>query len=511
LKVRICTENPNFLQIYEATDKELTQIEYSFKPFVDNYRFNPKYKRGIWDGRISFYSKHKRLIPIGLWNQLCVVAKEFDFECFIEDIDEIVDQNFIFEEFEEWIRDFFKDHPLYCIGGEKEVRDYQIKSAFNILQFRLSTSEIATSAGKTLIMFIVFAYLFSTNKIKNYLIIVPTTSLILQGMEDFEEYNNGKLKFDILPVHAGTKKDRTGYEIIFGTFQSLTKQETEWFADIDVICVDECHTAQNQSIRDIISKCPGLKYRYGLSGTAKKHPNSANHYTLQAYLGPYVNDISAKFLIDNKFATQVFVKVVRMNYLEDDIKKKLQELRYKRHEIEGTKLLNIEKKLVIDNRKRFLYVTDFISKATKNSLVLFADIKYGYGRKIYDWLRQNTDKTVYYIDGDTSTKNRDLYFSEMEEGNNKILVASFLTCSQGISINNLHNLFLVESYKSDKIIRQSIGRGMRKQKNKERTTIIDFCDDFSMKTQGYLRKHSEERIQTYKEQGFPFKIFEVNY
>ena len=52
-------------------------------------------------------------------------------------------------------------------------------------------------------------------------------------------------------------------------------------------------------------------------------------------------------------------------------------------------------------------------------------------------------------------------------------------------------IFLVESYKSEVLIKQSLGRGMRKMEGKEKVNIIDFVDDFSSsKYVNYLMKHS---------------------
>jgi type I site-specific restriction endonuclease len=101
----------------------------------------------------------------------------------------------------------------------------------------------------------------------------------------------------------------------------------------------------------------------------------------------------------------------------------------------------------------------------------------------------------------------------MEEGDDKILVASFGTFSTGISVNAIQNVFFVESYKSEKIIRQSIGRGMRLKAGKERTTVIDFVDDYSYRgsSKNYLLKHGEERMKIYKEQGFPYKVYRVQF
>lgn len=509
MKARLTTDY-KFLHIYEYEQQEIEQIRYSFKKKIQNWRFHPLVKKKLWNGEITFIDKYNR-IPVGLWNELSACCKKFGFELFIDEMDQLIDYDFIYEDFEEWVRDFFKDHPEHKLGGPKEIREYQIQAAYHILKFKMSCSEIATSAGKTLMIFIIFAYLISKGLAKKYMIIVPNVSLIIQTMEDFEQYNNGKLKYNVQPIHAGTDKRKNDFECVIGTFQSLTKRDAEWYDGIDAICVDEAHYTNCTSVKDVINKCKDLRYRYGLSGTMKKEEGSADHFTLQAYLGPFVNDISAKFLIDNEYASKVFIKVVRMNYLEVEIREKLQALRNRKGEFEGSQLLDLEKKVVIDNRRRFNYVMNFVSKVSKNSLILFADIKHGYGRRMYDWLRQNTDKEVFYIDGGTDIKLRDMYFEKMEHGDNAILVASFGTLSTGISINNIHNIFLTESYKSDKIIRQSIGRGMRLMKDKDRVTIIDFVDDFSHKDKNYLRKHGDERCQTYKNQGFPFKIWEVEF
>lgn len=505
------TEDGKFIHLYEYSEQEIRQIRFSFKRRIQNWRWHPLVKKKIWDGYITFIDRYNR-IPIGLWNELNLICKKFELDLHIDDIGKILDTDITPENFEEWVWDFFKDHPKHCKGGSKEIRDYQIKSAYNILKFRRSSSEIATSAGKTLIIFMVFAYLMETKKANRLMIVVPNTSLILQTMEDFDDYNSHKrLNFAVQPIHGGTDKRKTESECVIGTFQSLVKREEEWFDGIDAVCIDEAHYTNAKSVKDIIAKSNDLTYSFGLSGTLKKQEDSADHYTLQAYLGPFVNDISANFLISNDYATKVFVKVIRMKYLEVEIKQKLRQLRERKHEFEGSELLNLEKKVVIENRRRFSYICQFMARSTKNSLILFSDVKYGYGRKIYDWLRNNTDKQVYYVDGGTDVKLRERYFEKMENEENILLVASFGTLSTGISINNIFNIFLTESYKSDRIIRQTIGRGMRLHEEKDRVTIYDFVDDFTLGDENYLLKHSKERIRTYKTQKFPYKIYTVSF
>jgi hypothetical protein len=54
---------------------------------------------------------------------------------------------------------------------------------------------------------------------------------------------------------------------------------------------------------------------------------------------------------------------------------------------------------------------------------------------------------------------------------------------------------------------------MRLKAGKERVSIIDFVDDFSLPGghKNYLLKHGEERIKVYTEQGFPYKQYKIKF
>lgn len=498
------TEDKRFLQFVEYTNEEIEQVQLSFKKRIANWRFHPLCKKKIWDGFISFVDKYQRM-PFGLWNELNFVCQDFKIQLEIEGIKENLNIDIDVQKFRNWVEDFFKSNDI-------KPRDYQIDACIEMLKYKKSISEIATSAGKTLIIFMVFSYLKEVLGAKKMLIIVPNTNLILQTLEDFESYNKGKIEYKTQLVHGLTDKAKKDVDLVIGTYQSLVKSTPDFFEDFDMICVDEAHHTQANSIKKILSNCINSVYTIGMSGTMLQN-GSAEALTIQAYIGPLVNNISATYLTDNKYATPINVKIIQLDYLDEKTRVKLQELRYRRNEIEGRKILDLERKILVENRPRFLYVCNFIAKSTKNTLVLFQNVKDDYGRKIADWLRENAiEKEIYYVDGNTSINNREFYINDMEIGKNKILVASFGTFSTGISIHNIHNIFFVESYKSEKIIRQSIGRGMRLMGGKEQVNVVDFVDDYSVQSsnsKNYLLRHGYERLKIYKEQGFPFKKYKV--
>lgn len=98
-----------------------------------------------------------------------------------------------------------------------------------------------------------------------------------------------------------------------------------------------------------------------------------------------------------------------------------------------------------------------------------------------------------------------------DEGKPKVLVASYGTLSTGVSINAIFNVIFADSFKSEQIIIQSIGRALRLHDDKKKANIFDLVDVFSSKeTSNILFKHFKEREKFYIKRGYPYKIFKVN-
>lgn len=503
----------NWIQFNEYSEYEIQQMKSSLTKKIRNWMFNPMVKKKIWDGNICFLDKFNR-VPVGLIKKVKEIGQKFRFDIDIENEGLSLWGDFNEEHFDSWIIDMFKDI-------KKKPRDYQIDAAKKILKSKRSISELATSAGKTMIMYIVFAYLKSTGNLKQMLIVVPNNNLIIQTIESFEELSDQKsvLSFQSQMI-SGDKSDKSksDVDLVIGTFQSLVKLDESWFEDINIVCIDEAHYTNAQSVKKIISKCKNVFFKFGLSGTLLQD-DSADALTIQAFIGPMINKVTPNDLFEKKVATPVKIKVVRLLHSNETLKKKLFNLRSMKSEITGEKQLAIEREIITQSEERFRVVCDMVKSSTNNSLVLFQNIKNDYGRRLYDQLREETeDKVIFYVDGSTSSNLREEYKKSMETGDNRILVASFGTFSTGISINNIHNVFFMESYKSEKVVKQSIGRGMRLSENKENVTIIDFQDDLSWKNhdntirskrceKNYLLKHGEARLEIYRNEGFPYKIY----
>ena len=229
-----------FLILKSYTEEvEKKQLELSLTKKIHNHFFHPLVKKKIWDGSICFIDKkgHYWRVPIGLWREVLQIGEDYSIKIEINGLDKIVNDDLTLEEYTEWVNEFFEGG----IGGdpEKMPRDYQIETAWKLIKYRYSVSEVATSSGKTLISFMIFAYLKQKGLIRKFLMIVPSTNLVFQGSEDFEDYGLHKLGSKIQQIGGGSKL-REGCDVIIGTFQSLVKQDQEFFEEADLVFVDEC-------------------------------------------------------------------------------------------------------------------------------------------------------------------------------------------------------------------------------------------------------------------------------
>lgn len=504
------SENKKFINILTSDSEtfNITFLKNYFSKHIKNWKFNPKVRKKLWNGKINFMDNNGR-IASGLWKKLIDICELNNEELIIEGFESLfnkIDKN----DFKLWIDKFTENMDI-------KPRNYQINAVRKILLYKRSSAELATNSGKTLIIYLVFSYLKEKGILNKMLVIVPNVSLILQGIQDFMSYskNTTLFNFKIKGIFYEEKDKSNDSDIIFGTFQSLSKINKEWFSDFNCICVDEAHHSSAKSVKDILLNCENSEYTFGLSGTLHKG-DDADEFTVDQYVGPIVNSISTKDLIDNNYATPLEIKIIILNHSNDDIKKNLHELRYKKNSanISGTELRALEYNIINKNNNRNKKILSICKKyLDKNTLFLYKNVKNNYGKKIYNLFKKYlNDKEILYVDGNTKADLRDIYKKRMAENDDVYLVASYGTFSTGISINNLHYLVLLESLKSEKIIKQSLGRLLRLHKNKNKVYVFDIVDNLTYidknnkKHKNYIYKDFEKRLEIYKNEGYPYSI-----
>lgn len=488
----------NLLELCVATENEISFLNKHFNKQVDNWHFIKRFQKGNWNGVVEFF-KWNKYIPLGLYGEVLDIAKKFNMQCCINGIENLKD-NINWNKFNNWQKEFF-------LSNKYQLRDYQIKTAFNILQNKKCLAELATSAGKTLICFTTIAYQLKHNKKTKCLIIVPTVDLVTQTIEDFEDYDcNNKCNLRLQPIFSGSKRVKEA-NVVVGTYQSLVNKKRNYFKDFTTVIVDEVHKAKALSIRKILQSTLHCKYRYGVTGTIQRS-GSIDRYNIMAYTGPIVSEVKAKYLMDRGFITKAHVKILKIQYNNNKLKKHLCNIALSGG---GKQVLELERQYIHNHKKRLNFVCTVAERMKGNTLVLFH--RKLYGQKIKKHLESKN--IVYYIDGDTESKSRRYYVKQAEQNENIIIVASFGTFATGINLKNLVNIICAESFKDDKIIRQALGRGLRLHKNKNKMYFIDLWDDLTFKNNNrlwlnYLYKHGQMRLQTYISEQFNYTIKNVN-
>jgi superfamily II DNA or RNA helicase len=121
------------------------------------------------------------------------------------------------------------------------------------------------------------------------------------------------------------------------------------------------------------------------------------------------------------------------------------------------------------------------------------------------------DRKVFFVYGGTATDDREAIRNIMEGEKDAIIIASFGTFSTGINIPSIENIIFASPSKSKIRNLQSIGRGLRLNEGKDSCTLFDIADDLHWKSwKNHTLNHFIERIKTYNEEHFHYKVIEVD-
>ncbi len=533
MDIKIIPEK-GILQIVKCDYNEHRALKNYLNRHTKNFRFDQRYKMGIWDGKINYYT-NEGIVPLGLWKEVLKCCQDLSYSFNVLNKEDFpLNKSIKEEDYNNWCLNFFKDHVNK--KGEPFIpRDYQMASAFSVIKNRYCLLEVATSGGKSLIFSLFALFILSKRPQSKILLVVPSITLVTQFYDDIVDHNWGinkenktPIKLDIeelmsdKPRRVAPGRDTN---IFIGTYQSLSNYPKKWFTQFDAIVVDEAHMGKAKSILKIMKAgIPSAYYRFGMSGTFPD-ADGAEILTIQSVTGPIIKEVKAHSLMSKGVITQVKIKAIHINHNVKEFYEKL--IRIKK--ADGKAAYEIEKKYTQEADKRINLITKIATNAKSNVLILFTNIDHG--KRIYDNIAvklelDKSNKILHYIDGGIKNSNRTDIKADMEETNNvRILVASYGTLSTGVSINAITNVILADSYKSEQKVLQSIGRALRLHKDKEMAIIFDLIDRFYISDEELngkksfikpnertiLFNHWYERKEMYKTEQYPVEEIFVNF
>ena len=475
-------KNEAFIQ-FECDRNIAQELSDYFTFYVPGYQFVPAYKSRLWDGKIRIADLRSFSIYHGLVPYIEKFCKERDYTLEI-DSDVSTTENYSAIEAAEFVKSLKLPH---------EIRDYQLKSFIHAIRNRRILLLSPTASGKSLILYCIIRYLQSTNA-KRGLLIVPTTSLVEQMYSDFASYGYDSEEY-CHRQYAGKEK-HTNKFVTITTWQSIYKNEGDYFEQFDFVLGDEAHQFKAKSLTTILSGCTAAKYRIGTTGTLDG--TQTHRLVLEGLFGPVYKATSTAELIEKKQLADFSIKCLILKY-SDAICKESKSWDY-----------NQEIEYIVMNKARNDFIRNLVLSLTGNSLVLFQFVE-KHGKHLYENIKEHAGKRkVFFVFGGTDVEIRESIRAITERELDAIIVASYGTFSTGVNIRNLHNVIFSSPSKSRIRNLQSIGRGLRLGDNKEAATLFDIADDFRIgKFTNYTLKHFVERVKIYDEEKFNYKFYNI--
>jgi len=457
----------------------------SLKFEVPYARYMPQYKLGRWDGKVAFFG----IGGTGYVNHLDtitdVLAKNKVQIVDIDDRRHPIKLNFTPVTERYWADQgvvWPQGHPAE--GEDVILRDYQVEAVNNFLQAPQSLQQIATGAGKT-ITTATLSHL--GEKYGRSIVVVPNKSLVVQTEEDY--INCG---LDV-GVYFGDRKE-LGKTHTICTWQSLNILDkkhkdgdavlslAEFLDGVTTVIVDEVHQAKAEVLKNLLTRnLKNAPIRWGLTGTIPKE--KFEFESIHASLGPVIGEISAKELQDKGVLAQCHVNIVQL--LDTQVHSNYQE----------------ELKYLVTNQDRIEYLGKLLNTVREAGNTLILVDRISAGEQLQTLIPNST-----FVKGDVKLKDRKEAYDEINQGTNHVVIATYGVASVGINIPRIFNLVLIEPGKSFVRVIQSIGRGVRKAKDKDFVQIWDLTS-----TCKFAKRHLTQRKKFYKEAQYPFTIEKVDW
>jgi superfamily II DNA or RNA helicase len=450
-----------------------------FKYDIPSARYMPAYRLGRWDGTVSFFNLGgstfvnflPEIIPVLIDNNYEIELDDKREQCTPIDILPIDKSTF----------SHIKWPEKHDVAGEPiELRDYQVEIVNNFLENPQCLQEIATGAGKTLVT---AALSQRTEQYGRSIVIVPNKSLVVQTEADYIN-----MQLDV-GVYFGDRKDigKTHTICTWQSLNTLMKNTKKGVAEItihdfleDVVCVivDEVHSAKADALKTLLTgPLRNVPLRWGLTGTVPKE--DYEFASLRVSIGEVINRVSASELQDKGVLANCHVNIVQL-------------IDHAEHSNYQSEL-----KYLLSDSDRLDMIGSLVRKAneTGNTLVLVDRVQAG--KDIVSRLGEN----AVFVSGATKGKDRQAQYDEVADSDNKIIVATYGVASVGINIPRIFNLILIEPGKSFVRVIQSIGRGIRRAKDKDEVQIWDITS-----TCKFAKRHLTKRKKFYREAEYPFSL-----
>tara|TARA_B100001079_G_scaffold266050_1_gene272649 strand:- start:743 stop:1489 length:747 start_codon:yes stop_codon:yes gene_type:complete len=242
-----------------------------------------------------------------------------------------------------------------------------------------------------------------------------------------------------------------------------------------------------------MDKLHHAKYRFGFTGTLDG--TQTHKWVLEGLFGPSYKVIQTKELIEKGHLSELDIQCLVLKHTPKKFETYEDEIQY-----------------LIGNERRNNFISKLAVDLKGNTLILYSRVE-SHGRILFDMINNfvTSDRKVFFIHGGVDAEDREKVREITEQENNAIIVASYGTFSTGINIRRLHNVIFASPSKSRVRNLQSIGRVLRRGKDKVKAKLYDIADDLtSGARKNYTLNHFIERVKIYAQEQFNYEILTID-
>lgn len=469
----------NYVRLVTATDSINSAIYRAFEFHTPNYRHDPRFIAGVWDGKVALYSIKTGKILKGLIPYVKELGKE---KIFTVDDSILLHQKVNREELV---------NELATYGYRFKLDDSQVDAIHLTINQRRALIVSPVGSGKTAIC---YGYaVWHASRGKNVLIVIPEANLVAQFGKDIQDDFGGspRANFTILGKKwKHTDPVQRGVTIV--TQKSVYNKPKEWFNQFSVVIGDEAHKYSAPSYIKMVEKWGHIGDRLGCTGSLTEHKYN-NHVSFGIF-GKEYQVTTAQQQISMRRQAKPTIHAIKLTYSEDTM-----------HRFSFHPDYKIEIDWLLSHSNRNQFIAKLASSLKGNVLTLYRFREHG--DKIVDLIAQFTGQLVNQIDGTVKVAERVSIANDVRMQTTSQSVCTFRTFGTGVNIPTLNHLIKSSPMKSRTTNIQGDGRVVRVDVDTDKYTanIYDIYDqlvDISQERPNHTLRHYKDRLKIYKEMGY---------
>jgi len=435
---------------------------------VKNARHTPQFRAGVWDGYQRFFAPATASFLTGLLSWVEELLAREGVE----------------------VRQLADRLPA-CEPRVPEprarvtLRDYQEKTVTDAIRLRRGIIEAAVNAGKTSMGIEIIRRLRIPT-----VYVVPDKGLYAQALKSFRE------ELPDIPLGELKASDFRPALVTVAMIQSLTRglaavggseRIRSWIKTVECVIEDEVHHGGAKKFSLVFRRAVRAPYRYGLSATPLGM-SEVRDRMLVGLIGPPFGKITVKDLEARGLSVPMEVRFV--SYAQD-----VNALRaYSGRDYREIWTFGVKENA---DRAAAMYAALAPHVAARERVLIFVD-QVQHGQSLARLTPRGVAAEQLY--GMEAVGDRELIERAFRDGRAPLLISTLL--KEGVNIPEIDVIVNASGRKSEWVVRQQGGRGVRLRAGKERVVLYDFIDAMHP----VLLKHSHARHAAYKKEGYPITL-----